>query len=309
MEERQEQEKQEQGQEDGFVTPDFDAAIPLLEGFRNRYAGRRGFIIGNGPSLKAEDLDQIKDEISIASNNIFLIFNKTEWRPTIYTHVDPVSPKDNYLKETAAVEAELKLCGATPTEKKLYPLDGELLVRVLTNSEGWLVTGKLPPFSDDLTKGIHHGMTVSYMNLQAAAFLGFSEIILIGMDHRYPKHWHIAPDVERKPEKFATLAEVPGRSVPVRGVVKANFCDEYANNYEGSKTWGGYCIDEVTRAYQAARRYFDEHGIRIVNATRGGNLEVFERVNFDKLMNPKAAQAGAGKRKQGKKGIAPQRRR
>ncbi len=46
-----------------------------------------------------------------------------------------------------------------------------------------------------------------------------------------------------------------------------------------------YCIEEVTRAYQKARLYFEDHGGRIVNATRGGKLEVFERVNFDKLMN------------------------
>lgn len=35
--------------------------------------------------------------------------------------------------------------------------------------------------------------------------------------------------------------------------------------------------------YQAARRYAETHGIKIYNATRGGELEVFERVDFDSL--------------------------
>ena len=51
-----------------------------------------------------------------------------------------------------------------------------------------------------------------------------------------------------------------------------------------------YCIEEVTLAYMSARNYAKEHGVKILNATRGGKLEVFPRVNFDKLMNPSAEQ-------------------
>ncbi len=34
----------------------------------------------------------------------------------------------------------------------------------------------------------------------------------------------------------------------------------------------------------AAKNYADSHGIKILNATRGGKLEVFERVNFDEIV-------------------------
>ena len=40
---------------------------------------------------------------------------------------------------------------------------------------------------------------------------------------------------------------------------------------------------EITKAYEIAEQYSREHGFRIYNATRGGALEVFERVNFDDL--------------------------
>ena len=36
-------------------------------------------------------------------------------------------------------------------------------------------------------------------------------------------------------------------------------------------------------AYEEAKRYGDEHGIQIFNATRGGMLEVFPRVNLDSI--------------------------
>ena len=42
-------------------------------------------------------------------------------------------------------------------------------------------------------------------------------------------------------------------------------------------------IDLQLAGYKAAKEYVDSHGIEIYNATRGGKLEVFPRVNFDDL--------------------------
>lgn len=39
----------------------------------------------------------------------------------------------------------------------------------------------------------------------------------------------------------------------------------------------------MMKAYEKAEEYSRKHGFRIYNATRGGNLEVFERVCFDSL--------------------------
>lgn len=41
--------------------------------------------------------------------------------------------------------------------------------------------------------------------------------------------------------------------------------------------------ENVYAGYLAAKQYADSHGIKIYNATRGGKLEVFPRVDFDSL--------------------------
>ena len=41
--------------------------------------------------------------------------------------------------------------------------------------------------------------------------------------------------------------------------------------------------DGMIKCYRSAKKYADEHGIKIFNATRGGALEVFPRVDFDSL--------------------------
>jgi hypothetical protein len=40
----------------------------------------------------------------------------------------------------------------------------------------------------------------------------------------------------------------------------------------------------MIESYKVAKVYADKHGIEIYNATRGGMLEVFERVNLDDVL-------------------------
>ena len=60
----------------------------LLNSFKNKYSGERCFIIGNGPSLKVEDVEKLKDEFTFAFNRIYYIFDKTSWRPNFYISED-----------------------------------------------------------------------------------------------------------------------------------------------------------------------------------------------------------------------------
>jgi len=55
---------------------------------RNRHVGRRGFVVGNGPSLGMADLEALSDEICIASNKIYLAFDDVSWRPAYYSVSD-----------------------------------------------------------------------------------------------------------------------------------------------------------------------------------------------------------------------------
>ena len=52
---------------------------------------------------------------------------------------------------------------------------------------------------------------------------------------------------------------------------------------EKRKIVGNSFYDIALNALEIAKEYADAHGIKIYNATRGGKLEVFERVDFDSL--------------------------
>ena len=48
---------------------------------------------------------------------------------------------------------------------------------------------------------------------------------------------------------------------------------------------GIYNIDYATQTYIDLKRFCDKKGVKVFNATRGGKLEVYPRVDFDSLFN------------------------
>ena len=259
------------------IAPPFEKTAEVLEPYRGRYKGQRCFIVGNGPSLRAEDLERIKGEFCIGCNRVYKLFNETSWRPRVYTGVDENLFRDTF-KEVSSLDAELKLCSLLATDM-MYPVKDLLPLKLISKGD-WIVYQRLPEFSDDITKCVYHATTISYINMQIAAFMGFDEVFLLGFDHQFPQQWRISPVVLKNPEKYVNAESIPGGCYKVRGCGQSEF---YPSDYSGS----AYCIEEVTRGYRKAKMYFEEHGRRIANVTRGGKLDVFERVNFDKLMDPK----------------------
>lgn len=104
-------------------------------------------------------------------------------------------------------------------------------------------------FSEDLSHVCVCGCTVTYSILQFAIYMGFKEIYLLGVDFNY----------------FG------------RGTVGNHFYKEE----DKKNSW--ICLDDNLKAYMCAKEYAEKHNIKIYNATRGGKLEVFERVNFDEV--------------------------
>lgn len=223
-----------------------------IELYHNRYAGKRCFIVGNGPSLSVEDLEKIKGEVSFGTHRIYHIFDKTQWRPNYYCAQDAklINSDSGKMSE---IDIEPKIIAILPFQK-YKKIKGATYIKL--NAEKFYP--QLPKFSSDICDGIYEGYTVTYMSLQVAIYMGFSEIYLLGIDHNY--------SVEMNPDGSIKMTEG----------IKEHFsnddtCTNVPQTYKSSL------------AYCAARKYADQHNVKIFNATRGGKLEAFERVDFDTL--------------------------
>lgn len=244
----------------GYVIRNFYKSkyAKTLRTFHNSHKGETCFIVGNGPSLKVEDLERIykKGIPSFAFNRIFLMFDKTQWRPTYYISQDEKTLK-NCVKQVNAMPLQYKFIPLFIHYYYDVAIDGAYYFNLIRQ------TGKFPMMEEDISCGIGDSTTVAVTAAQMAVYMGFKKIYLIGIDHN-----------------FSTWKNDKGEIINDSSV-KDYFTDEYNKDKEELYVPN---IDASTRAFISMKKFCDEKGIEVYNATRGGKLEVFPRVDFDEVI-------------------------
>lgn len=260
---------------DGYAAREVYANTPRpdveeLAQFHNRFKGQRCFIIGNGPSLNNHDLSLLKDEYAFGVNSFYYKTRESGYRPTFYVVEDSSVMKEN-IEEIRAYEAPFKFF---PTiYRNLHRKDPNTFFFEMNRGfyEKTSPNYAVPRFSTDATDVLYCGQSVTYINLQLAFFMGFTEVYLIGMDFDY-----VIPDSHKR-----------------TGDVLLSDTDDpnhFHKDYFGKgKTWKDPKLDRVLMNYRMADLAYSAVGRKIFNATKGGKLEVFERVDYDMLLTGKPA--------------------
>lgn len=223
------------------------------------HTGDRCFIIGNGPSLTATDLDLLKrnQEISFAFNRVYHIFDQTDWRPTYYMFQDEKMLKGS-ITDVNRMNVPIKFI---PVQNRYYydiHIDGAIHYKLIHERDD----DTRRAFSTDAATGLCTGETVVYCAMQLATYMGFKEIFLLGVDHSFHKSLNNQGEIVIDPDG------------------KDYFCESY--NADKDELYIPN-TENTTKTYQDAKRYLEELGVKVFNATRGGKLEVFDRVDFDTL--------------------------
>jgi len=222
-----------------------------LETWRNKFAGERCFVVGNGPSLRKTDLSKLAGEFTIGMNRIYLAFDEYQFRSSCL-----VSVNDLVLEQCHAEMQALDIPKFISWRARKYFKAGPETLFLDTDYT-------LPEdFNGDATGRLFEGFTVTFISLQLAYFLGFSKAILIGVDHN-----------------FVTKG-------PANAVVTSQGEDpnHFASNYFGKGfRWQLPDLAGSERAYRMAREAFRADGRQILDATVGGKLDIFPRVDYEKL--------------------------
>lgn len=230
---------------------------------RAKHHGQRAFIIGMGPSLKTADLDLLTNDITFACNKIYLGFNDTRWRPTYYSVADVLVSELNQVEINTVKSDKIFMdCVKKDFEDRaditwihnlapIHTKDGQRIFKI----------------SEDLFRGAYGGFTVLYLQIQLAIYMGIKEIYLIGVDFSFDVSKSTGEDCEH------------GEVLENNGEVN-HFHKDYRK--DGEK-WTYPRLDMQVKAFEAAKKFADERGIKIYNASRSTKLEVFEKVDFDDL--------------------------
>lgn len=240
---------------------------PKLCVFKDIHAGRRCFLIGNGPSLMAEDLNKIHaaGDISFACNNIAPIYPYTCWRPSYYVAGDPdflKSDSESLLMYESPVMFVLnRIFDFSNSPDSEYGQFSRYDNVFMFNSIGFGSAETTPRFSNDASRCLFASGTVMYLMIQWAAYMGFRAIYLLGVD------CSMSPHSDDKTIHF----------------YDSEYNKRFGVRWPADRMDLRAMVEEWKHSYAYAETYSREHGFRIYNATRGGQLEVFERVCFDSL--------------------------
>ena len=201
-----------------------------------------------------EDLERLKNEFTFASNKIYLAFDSTPWRPSYYV-VEDDHMIEQHHREICQHIRGVKLVNAK--WKDLFHGEGSVICYPWSHSP----VREFPKFSGNACDGLYCGYTVIFISLQLAYFMGFSRVYLLGVDFNY--------SLTNSGESSVEHAEFHPRD---------HFTPKYFT--PGERRYLPQ-LDRAEKALHCAKEFFEADGRNVYNSTRGGKLEVFERVSLE----------------------------
>lgn len=228
-----------------------------LGSFKNIHQGSIGFLIGNGPSVQTPDLEKLKDRVTFCCNRFYLAYDMMDFRPT-YTLASDLQTIGDFGNEIVENNEGTIFIGwqrdwGKRPELKKNPI--------------WINSNarKSFSFSVDIFNSVHPGGGTLISAIQIGYFMGINRFVLYGVDHDY---------------KFVSnqQSEDVWHSAKGEG-------NHFIKNYRSGKPWCPPETKMIEKSFQTCDRFLRSQGGWLKNATRGGKLEVLERIDFDLAMS------------------------
>lgn len=225
-----------------------------LKKFKDKYKGKRCFLVANGPSLKVMDLAFLKNEISFGLNRIYLAYDTMR-----FTNDFLVSINSLVLSQFDDEIQSLNMPKFLNWESKGNFNDDESILYIYKKIFG-------SNFGKDISKSLNPAATVTYAALQIIYYMGFTEVVIIGMDHNFQ-----TKKVNRPNETEVRDEEED----------KNHFHPNYFP--KGSK-WETPDLISSEYFYNIAKNVFEKDGRKIIDCTIGGKCNVFEKGDINKYV-------------------------
>lgn len=221
--------------------------------------GQRVFLLGCGPSLNSVDLTKLEGQKVMGVNGTALISG---------LELDYFVSVSNFFWKSHEDELKALKCRRFIPHFLREYLESEsptVWLNTIADSEYSTLNVEKPwKFSLEPQRHIFLGGTVIFVCLQILYYLGYEEVIVLGLDHDYG----IDRDAITKEGKFVDSDKL-----------SAHFTKDYYRKGEQVHI----DIHGMERAYELAQEAFEADGRRILNASPGTKLETFKKVEFDSL--------------------------
>ena len=249
----------------------------------------RIFLVANGPSLARTPLDKLIGEESWGLARIHLIYDQTDWRPTRYFWSDHPQDQENMDDVLWHIEQDYP-CWVRRDVCEI--ITGDYVPSGANDSGKWVLPAPWVPEPRALPANV---VPWDYCISHNAGFIRNMDG---SPDIRRPDGWHDGPLC-----KYGS-----GYNVMLQQAVRENYNpiylvgadigfvgrdglgDEDPDHFHPryNTRWASRAravIDNDTQVdfHTHAKEWCDEHNIQVLNASMGGSLEVYPRVDFNSL--------------------------
>jgi len=232
-------------------------SIHRLGNFRNTHQGERCFIIGNGPSLKNTDLSLLRNEVTFGLNRVYLLFPELGFSTTYFVSVNTLVI-EQCISDLLTFDMPKFF-----SWRSRHTIDKETWQSIGDNKPIFLHTTYTgPKFASDVRGRVWEGATVTYVALQLAYYMGFTQVFLIGVDHSF------------------TSQGKPNTTVISQGDDQDHF---HAGYFGKGFRWQLPDLETSEKAYRMADLSFRNAGRQVYDATVDGKLNVFPKVDYSSL--------------------------
>ena len=224
-----------------------------MDSLKNKYEGKKAFLIGNGPSVNVEDLDKIYDSdfVTFGANRIHLAYPSMRFRPTFV-----VSADTQMINDFGQDFLDSNRDNVILVSKSRPKLRGQFFWFFLSRR----ISLK---FSTNVYKDVTLSGGSLFAAMQVGYHMGIREFYLYGVDHSFKF-------VENDSSHGTGDASGDG--------------NHFIQGYRSGKTWFAPRYELVETGFFKADQLLREQGGGIFNSTIGGRLEVLERIPLSDVL-------------------------
>ncbi|GAB2695513.1 motility associated factor glycosyltransferase family protein [Aliiglaciecola aliphaticivorans] len=244
------------GQKFNRIKPFNDIHFPsshFLKKLKDIHKGKSAWIVGNGPSVRTEDLNILKDKITFCFNRFYLAHEDTDLRAT-YT----ISGDEQMISDFGQ-----EIVDNNPGRVFL----ANPVAPAVSGNYCWLRQISVFPsiFSFEPNYYVTPGGSSLYVAMQLAHYMGIKKLFIYGADFSF--------NFTRNLGETDAFRKASGDG------------NHFIKNYRSGKSWCPPSHRNIANSFYAAKLLFEHSGGGVFNATRGGILEIFERIAFEDALS------------------------
>lgn len=254
---------------------EFKVFMEKNKSYINTHFGESCFVVGNGPSIKEENLSMLKDKFVFSVNDIYR--NKEVYKAlssNVHTFIDPYYSQlslEDFRKMIKEVKSddETKLCLCTAEFIKYDCIFKENRIEpiYLYMHRNWL---HKECRNLHLNRNIYSVQNVVQAPIMIALAMGFKKIYLMGCEMT----------------SFYESLEYNANGILLQN--HAHEVNETELNKVRKTRDNAFMLNDYAKTFlifKALNKLADLYGAKIINLTRGGILDMFERENYNDVLN------------------------